>query len=74
VTRIEQFRAILDGHTAAKVEGYLVDAFTASMLVQVYDALDREGGLFERKPEMRERFETLPLMRLVEFGWKQVKA
>lgn len=65
MTRIEKLRAILDGHTAAKIDGYLVDAFTASMLVQVYGAL---------KPENQERFETLPLMALVEFGWKQVKA
>lgn len=74
MTRIEKLRAILAGHQAAKIDGYLMDAFTASMLVQVYDALDRPGGLFERKPESREMFDTLPLTRLVDFGWKQVKA
>ena len=33
MTRIEQLRQIVERHQAAKVDGYMVDATTAHMLV-----------------------------------------
>lgn len=41
--------------------GMLLDAFTASMLVQIHDALNDEN---------RERFAALSLLRAVDVGWK----
>lgn len=64
-TRIEAVRAIVRDHEAARIDGYIVDAYTASMLVAVYDGL---------KPENQEKFGLLPLMKLVEIGWGAVKA
>lgn len=65
-SRIEAVRTIVRDHQAARIDGYIVDAYTASMLVAVYDAL--------KKPEHREKFERLPLMKLVDIGWGAVKA
>lgn len=64
-SRIGALRAIVRDHSAARVDGYIVDAFTASMLVKVYDALS---------PENRERFGKPDLLRLVDLGWKHVRA
>lgn len=63
-TRIDAMRKIVREHQAARVEGYLVDAFTASALVAVYDALS---------PKARRLFGKPPLPKLVEFCWKEVK-
>ena len=63
-SRIRGLRTIVRDHQAAKIDGYLVDATTASMLVTVYDAL---------KPSSRAKFGDIDLLRLVDFGWKQVK-
>ena len=42
----------------------LLDGFTASMLVQVYDAL--------QKPSNREKFASLPLLKAADVGWRLV--
>jgi hypothetical protein len=44
--------------------GVVLDAFTASMLVQIYDALS---------PANQAKFGALPLMKAVDMGWKLVK-
>ena len=62
-TRYEVCKRIVENHTAEKVEGILVDAFTASALVAIYEALS---------PENQERFDTPPLPRLAELAWKSV--
>lgn len=59
--RIHALRAIVRDHSAARIDGCIVDAVTASMLVAVYDALT---------PELREKFGKPDLLRLAEFGWK----
>lgn len=64
-SRIAAVRAIVRDHEAARIDGYIVDAMTAAMLVAVYDGL---------KPENQEKFGRLPLMKLVELGWSAVKA
>ena len=65
MTRIEQLRRIVERHQAARVDGFMVDATTANMLVTVHDALGAAN---------QERFQTIDFMRLVDFGWKHVKA
>jgi hypothetical protein len=64
MTRIEKLHTIVDNWQAATIDTFWVDATTASMLVAVYDALKTD--------EAREKFERIPLMRLVDFGWKHV--
>jgi hypothetical protein len=64
-TRIEAVRAIVRDHQATRIDGYIVDVMTASMLVAVYDGL---------KPDNKEKFGRVPLLKLVELGWSAVKA
>ncbi len=45
---------------------FYMDAFTASMLVTVYNALSND--------EAKAKFNRIPLMRLIDFGWKHIKA
>lgn len=63
-SRIAKLRKIVRECSAARVDGYLVDMTTASMLVSVYAALS---------PANRERFGKPNLLRLVDLGWKCVK-
>lgn len=42
-------------------QGVLLDHFTASMLVQIHDALNVAN---------RERFAAMPLVRAVDVGWQ----
>ena len=49
-----------------------MDAFTASMLVGVYNALN--GTPTMSAEAMREKFNRLPLMALINLGWKHTKA
>lgn len=64
MTRIEALRKIVAEHQAATIDGLLVDAFTAGMLVTVYDALS---------PENQAKFDKPRLDKLVAIGWKAVK-
>lgn len=59
-TRIAAIRKIVTEHSAARVDGYIVDAFTASMLLTVYEALT---------PANREKFGKPNLLKLVDLGW-----
>ena len=62
-TRIDVCRRIVRDHYAEEIDGYLVDAQTAHVLTLVWDAL----------PEVsREKFETVPLLRLVDLAWRSV--
>ena len=51
---------------------FYMDAFTASMLVGVYNALN--GTPTMSAEAMREKFNRLPLMALINLGWKHTKA
>ena len=64
MTRIEQLRKIVDTHTAGKVDGVTVDATTANMLVTIHDALSVTS---------QAKFGDINLMKLIDFGWKNVK-
>lgn len=50
--------------TAGTLEGSLLDTFTASALVAVYEAMSEKN---------RALFDTVPLPRLIDFVWKQVR-
>ena len=63
-SRIDILRRIVKDKQAEKIDGKLMDLFTASMLVQVYEALS---------PSNHDKFERLPLMNLVNFGWSMMK-
>lgn len=60
-SRISAIRAIVREHKAARIDGYIVDAFTAQMLLKMYEALSKEN---------RERFGKPRLDRLVDLGWR----
>ena len=62
--RINALRRIVDRGQAEKLDGYLMDIFTASMLITVHDALS---------PANQIKFEKIPLPKLVDFGWSHVK-
>ena len=62
--RITALKKIAKTHTAGKIGGQIVDAYTAGGLVKLYDKLSEKN---------RPKFERLPLPKLVEFMWKQVK-
>lgn len=61
---IAQIKNIVTHRQAGPVQGHLVDAYTASMLSQVYDGL---------KPENQTRFLSLPLPAAVKIGWQIVR-
>ncbi len=63
-TRIEKIRKIVNEHQASRIEGLLVDSFTASMLVVIHDAL---------RPDLQEKFCAFPLRQMVDIGWKLYK-
>lgn len=60
-SRIAKLRGIANEHHAARIDGCIVDATTASLLVKVYDALT---------PANREKFGHPPITRLVDLAWK----
>lgn len=70
--RITILRRIVERHQYETIDGYQIDVTTAALLVKVYESLDRDGGLFERKPEVRSKFDELALPRLVDFAWSVV--
>ena len=65
LTRIGQLQTILANGQAGLIDGFWVDTTTAAMLIAVYDAL---------KPSNQDRFDSIPLPRLVDFGWAHVKS
>lgn len=63
-SRIAKLREIAKSGMAARVEGYLVDIGTATLLVGVYDALN---------PANKAKFGKLPLPRLASIAWGAAK-
>lgn len=61
--RADLCSVIVERHTADEIDGHLVDVQTARVLLKVYGALS---------PASREKFDTIPLPRLVEFAWSKV--
>lgn len=61
---IDQMREIVKEKQYRKIKGHTVDLFTASHVVQVYDALG---------PANQKKLESLPLPKMVDLVWKLVK-
>ena len=61
--RITAFRKIVDEKQAAKIDGTLVDLFTASGVVQVYDRLS---------PANQEKFAAMPVRQMAAVAWKMI--
>lgn len=62
MTWLEAARRVVDRRQAEKVDGVLLDATTAHLLVQVHDAL--------QKPENRERFLNMPINTAANFAFR----
>lgn len=60
---LEALRTVARDHQAMTVDGYLVDANTAAMLVKVTDALG---------PDNQAKFLSLPLATMADMGWELV--
>lgn len=61
--RMKQVREILTTMTAKRIDGTLVDAFTASAIVSVYDNLSEEN---------QRKFAELNARKMSETAWKLV--
>jgi len=61
---IETCRRIVQNHQHEEVDGVVLDAQTANMLVQVFDALS---------PKNQAKFEAMDLAEMVDVGWKVVE-
>lgn len=59
--RIAKLRDIVDSKQHDKVEGQIVDLFTASAILACYDAAGEKARLI---------IETAPLMAVAELAWK----
>ena len=57
-------RRIVDEKQAARVEGLLVDLFTASAIVSILDGLN---------PTNRERYLSLPIENMANIAFKMMK-
>lgn len=62
--RLPVLQQIVERHQAQEIDGMLVDATTASLLLKVHDALS---------PANRALFDTKPLPALVDFAWSVVR-
>jgi hypothetical protein len=58
---IAKMRDIVDKNQAKKIKGMMVDRFTASMVIQIYDALNDSN---------KKGFGKMPLPKMVDVGWK----
>lgn len=59
--RYQQIKKIVDESQHGKVEGQMVDGFTASLLQQIADQLN---------PENRVKFLSMPMGKMVDVAWK----
>ena len=62
--KIEKLRKIVKDGNMAKVEGVNIDIVTANMLIKIYDAMKR--------PDIKEKFSSMPIKQMVGIGWKLV--
>lgn len=62
-SRIDAMREILKGHQHNKIEGKMVDAFSASAYVKIYDALSQPN---------RDKIESLPIVKAMDVVWKLI--
>lgn len=60
---IAAFRKIVKEHQRANVQGVMVDAYSASAAIQIYDALS---------PENQRKMASLPVKKMLDVVWKLV--
>ena len=63
LSRLEQLRKIVEEHQAMEIDGYLVDATTASVMCRIHDQLNAKN---------QAKFMALSLVKMVEVGWELV--
>ena len=72
---LTDIQKIVNDHQSKKIkfsDGYLeVDGVTANMLLTVYKALKNESSQLKFKEMLNKSIASF--MKLVDFGWKQVK-
>lgn len=61
--RMQDIREIMKTHQARKVDGVLVDAFTAQAIVQVYDKLNDKN---------KEKLANMKAPKMADFVWKLI--
>ncbi len=61
---IDKFRDIVTHHQHAKIDGQSVDAFSASLVVQVYDALS---------PENQAKYAAMPVRQMIAVALKLLR-
>ena len=61
--KLETLKTIVADHQCAEVEGVLVDATTANLLVKVYEGLNETN---------KAKFAALPVAKMADLAWKLV--
>lgn len=62
--RIDAFRDVTADRQYAKIDGVMVDLFSASAVVQVYDALN---------PDNQQKYAAFPATRMVQIAFQLTK-
>lgn len=61
--RIAKIRKIVDDSQAARVDGQMVDGYTASAIIKIYDKLN---------PANQEKYAVLPVKQMAAVAWKMI--
>lgn len=61
---IEKLQAIVENKQASKIDGVLVDLFSASTVMQVYNCVS---------PENQVKLAALPIQKMVDVSFKTLK-
>ena len=64
MSKIESIQKIVDEKQCAKVEGYTLDLFSASAILNVYRALGEEN---------RSNYVSMPIPTMARFAFKLLK-
>ena len=62
--RIAAIRKIVEEHQYAKIDGVMVDGFTASGIIQLYDAISDDN---------KAKYRNLHVARMADIMWKVSK-
>lgn len=62
--RIDAIRQIVERHQYAKVDGIMVDGFSASAIIRVYDAIS---------PENQQKYAGFHVARMADVAFKLMK-
>jgi len=62
---LEALQRIVKDSQYEKIQGQNVDGITANLLLKVYDAI--------KKPEMKSKFMSTPIKKMVSIAWSLTK-